>query len=118
MESAIYVQLNLFFFTSASIFQVVSDSLSIFPATGISLSLSSFGFRSWHLIYHYFVSCSYSLVDVFVRVMGDVFPELKDNEKKIKDIIKEEDPSFENTLAMVILVARSICISVTSIWPK
>ncbi|VAI09838.1 unnamed protein product [Triticum turgidum subsp. durum] len=40
-----------------------------------------------------------SLVDVFVRVMGDVFPELKDNEKKIKDIIEEEEASFENTLA-------------------
>uniref|UniRef100_N1QSG5 alanine--tRNA ligase n=1 Tax=Aegilops tauschii TaxID=37682 RepID=N1QSG5_AEGTA len=40
-----------------------------------------------------------SLVDVFVRVMGDVFPELKDNEKKIKGIIKEEEASFENTLA-------------------
>ncbi|VAH92362.1 unnamed protein product [Triticum turgidum subsp. durum] len=40
-----------------------------------------------------------SLVDVFVRVMGDVFPELKDNEKKIKDIIKDEEASFENTLA-------------------
>ncbi|VAH45821.1 unnamed protein product [Triticum turgidum subsp. durum] len=31
--------------------------------------------------------------------MGDVFPELKDNEKKIKAIIKEEEASFENTLA-------------------
>ncbi|KAM3292954.1 hypothetical protein ACQJBY_036525 [Aegilops geniculata] len=40
-----------------------------------------------------------SLVDVFVRVMGDVFPELKDNEKKIKDIIKDEEASFGNTLA-------------------
>ena len=70
------------------------------------------------MICHYFVSFLYSLVDVFVRVMGDVFPELKDNEKKIKDIIKEEEASFENTLAKVILVARSICISVTSIWPK
>ena len=50
--------------------------------------------------------------------MGDVFPELKDNEKKIKDIIKDEEASFENTLVKVMLVARSICISVTSIWPK
>ncbi|XP_044430762.1 alanine--tRNA ligase [Triticum aestivum] len=38
------------------------------------------------------------LVDVFVQLMGDVFPELKDNEKKIKDIIKDEEASFENTL--------------------
>ena len=28
-----------------------------------------------------------------------MFPELKDNEKKIKAIIKEEEASFENTLA-------------------
>ncbi|XP_062201662.1 alanine--tRNA ligase-like [Phragmites australis] len=40
-----------------------------------------------------------SLVNVFVQVMGDVFPELKDNEKKIKDIIRDEEESFENTLA-------------------
>uniref|UniRef100_A0ACD5U6P3 Uncharacterized protein n=1 Tax=Avena sativa TaxID=4498 RepID=A0ACD5U6P3_AVESA len=40
-----------------------------------------------------------SLVHDFVRVMGDVFPELKDNEKKIKDIIEDEEASFENTLA-------------------
>ncbi|KAF7095193.1 hypothetical protein CFC21_097418 [Triticum aestivum] len=39
-----------------------------------------------------------SLVDVFVQLMGDVFPELKDNEKKIKDIIKDEEASFEKTL--------------------
>ncbi|KAF7052439.1 hypothetical protein CFC21_060534 [Triticum aestivum] len=39
-----------------------------------------------------------SLVDVFVQLMGDVFPELKDNEKKIKDIIRDEEASFENTL--------------------
>ncbi|KAE8818188.1 Alanyl-tRNA synthetase, mitochondrial [Hordeum vulgare] len=39
-----------------------------------------------------------SLVDVFVQLMGDMFPELKDNEKKIKDIIKDEEASFENTL--------------------
>ncbi|XP_062205780.1 NADPH-dependent diflavin oxidoreductase 1-like isoform X2 [Phragmites australis] len=31
--------------------------------------------------------------------MGDVFPELKDNEKKIQDIIRDEEESFENTLA-------------------
>ena len=45
------------------------------------------------------------LVNVFVHVMGDVFPELKDNEKKIKDIIRDEEESFENTLAKVILVS-------------
>uniref|UniRef100_A0A0E0M617 Alanine--tRNA ligase n=1 Tax=Oryza punctata TaxID=4537 RepID=A0A0E0M617_ORYPU len=40
-----------------------------------------------------------SLVHVFVQLMGDVFPELKENEEKIKDIIKDEEESFENTLA-------------------
>ncbi|CAL4949710.1 unnamed protein product [Urochloa decumbens] len=40
-----------------------------------------------------------SLVNVVVQVMGDVFPELKENEKKIKDIIRDEEESFENTLA-------------------
>ncbi|KAM0909394.1 hypothetical protein ACQ4PT_014849 [Festuca glaucescens] len=39
-----------------------------------------------------------NLVDVFVGMMGDVFPELKENEKKIKDIIKDEEASFEKTL--------------------
>jgi len=32
-------------------------------------------------------------------MMGDVFPELKDNEKKIQDMIRDEEQSFENTLA-------------------
>ncbi|RCV43312.1 hypothetical protein SETIT_9G283700v2 [Setaria italica] len=40
-----------------------------------------------------------SLVNVFVQVMGDVFPEVKENEKKIQDIIRDEEESFENTLA-------------------
>ena len=70
--------------------------------------LSSFLFSNLHLIYHYFVFCLYSLVDVFVQLMGDVFPELKDNEKKIKDIIRDEEASFENTLVKVMLATRSI----------
>ena len=41
-------------------------------------------------------------------MMGDVFPELKDNEKKIQDMIRDEEQSFENTLAKVILVFRRI----------
>jgi len=40
-----------------------------------------------------------SLVNFFVQMMGDVFPELKDNEKKIQDMIRDEEQSFENTLA-------------------
>jgi len=49
-----------------------------------------------------------SLVNFFVQMMGDVFPELKDNEKKIHDMIRDEEESFENTLAKVILVFRRI----------
>ncbi|KAM3705712.1 hypothetical protein ACJW31_03G100300 [Castanea mollissima] len=38
------------------------------------------------------------LVSVVVRVMGDVFPELKQNEMRIRDIIAEEEASFGKTL--------------------
>ncbi|XP_039132084.1 LOW QUALITY PROTEIN: alanine--tRNA ligase [Dioscorea cayenensis subsp. rotundata] len=38
------------------------------------------------------------LVGVVVEVMGDVFPELKQHEKKIRDIIAEEEASFGRTL--------------------
>jgi hypothetical protein len=44
--------------------------------------------------------------------MGDTFPELKGNEKKIHDIIRDEEESFENTLAKVILVFKWFCITV------
>ncbi|GJN07247.1 hypothetical protein PR202_ga25065 [Eleusine coracana subsp. coracana] len=40
-----------------------------------------------------------SLVNVFVQLMSDVFPELKTHEKRIHDIIRDEEESFENTLA-------------------
>ncbi|TVU31275.1 hypothetical protein EJB05_22956 [Eragrostis curvula] len=40
-----------------------------------------------------------SLVNVFVQLMGDVFPDLKKNEKKIHAVIRDEEESFENTLA-------------------
>lgn len=36
-----------------------------------------------------------------VRVMGDVFPELKQNEMRIRDIIAEEEASFGKTLLKV-----------------
>ncbi|XP_017696248.2 alanine--tRNA ligase-like [Phoenix dactylifera] len=39
------------------------------------------------------------LVGVVVKVMGDVFPELKQYETKIKEIIAEEEASFGRTLA-------------------
>jgi len=42
-----------------------------------------------------------SLVGVVVEVMGDTFPELKQHEAKIKDIIAEEEASFERTLDRV-----------------
>ncbi|WCJ40033.1 Alanine--tRNA ligase [Euphorbia peplus] len=38
------------------------------------------------------------LVNIFVEVMGDIFPELKQNEERIKDIIAEEEASFGKTL--------------------
>ena len=36
-----------------------------------------------------------------VRVMGDVFPELKQNEIRIRDIIADEEASFGKTLLKV-----------------
>ncbi|XP_058004551.1 alanine--tRNA ligase isoform X2 [Hevea brasiliensis] len=38
------------------------------------------------------------LVNVVVKVMGDVFPELKQNEEYIREIIAEEEASFGKTL--------------------
>ncbi|XP_050203475.1 alanine--tRNA ligase-like [Mercurialis annua] len=38
------------------------------------------------------------LVNIVAKVMGDVFPELKQNEERIKEIIKEEEASFGKTL--------------------
>ncbi|KAJ7942686.1 Alanine--tRNA ligase [Quillaja saponaria] len=38
------------------------------------------------------------LVNVVVKVMGDIFPELKQHEGRIRDIIKEEEESFGKTL--------------------
>ena len=50
-----------------------------------------------------------SLVGVVVEVMGDTFPELKQHEAKIKEIIAEEEASFERTLDRVwfIMIYRS-----------
>lgn len=41
------------------------------------------------------------LVSSVIRVMGDVFTELKEHEKKITEIIKEEETSFCKTLEKV-----------------
>lgn len=45
-----------------------------------------------------------SLVGVVVGVMGDVFPELRQYEPRIQEIIAEEEASFGRTLVKVILV--------------
>lgn len=42
-----------------------------------------------------------------MKVMGDVFPELKQCEDKIKEIIAEEETSFGKTLVKVIFFTRS-----------
>lgn len=42
--------------------------------------------------------------------MGDVFPELKKNQAKIKEIISEEETSFSRTLVKVI----EYCMLITS----
>jgi alanyl-tRNA synthetase len=44
-------------------------------------------------------SLIYKLVDTLVKLMGDVYPELKKNQEKIKEIIKyEEESFFENII--------------------
>lgn len=47
----------------------------------------------------FFFTCR--LVSSVIRVMGDVFTELREHEKKITEIIKEEEASFCKTLAKV-----------------
>lgn len=49
------------------------------------------------------------LVDVVVKVMGDVFPELKQHEGRIRDIIADEEASFGKTLLKVRIIC---CINV------
>lgn len=44
------------------------------------------------------------LVNVVVRVMGDVFPELKLNEEHIRETIAAEEASFGKTLLKVHLI--------------
>jgi hypothetical protein len=50
---------------------------------------------------HYLTVVCCRLVDIVVAVMGDVFPELKKNQAKIKEIISEEETSFSRTLVKV-----------------
>ncbi|KAJ4896601.1 Alanine--tRNA ligase [Raphanus sativus] len=52
------------------------------------------------------------LVSSVIRVMGDVFRELKEHEKKITEIIKEEEAIFCKTLAKGTEKFRKVCQSV------
>lgn len=45
------------------------------------------------------------LVSVVVKVMGDVFPELKQHETNIRDTIAAEEASFGKTLLKVIIIS-------------
>ncbi len=40
----------------------------------------------------------YKLVDVLVRTMGDVFPEIRSRQQQVKDVLRLEEESFNRTL--------------------
>ena len=40
----------------------------------------------------------FKLVDVVAKTMGDVFPEVREKQKHIKETIKREEESFNKTL--------------------
>src|SRR6185437_3356642 len=40
----------------------------------------------------------YKLVDVLVVTMGDVFPEIRTNKKRVQDVIRMEEEAFNKTL--------------------
>lgn len=46
-------------------------------------------------------NCCARLVPIVVKVMGDVFPELKHHETRIREIIADEETSFGRTLLKV-----------------
>lgn len=46
----------------------------------------------------------FRLVNIVVKVMGDVFPELKQREAHIREIIAAEEASFGKTLLKVSLI--------------
>ncbi|WZZ60031.1 hypothetical protein YC2023_060138 [Brassica napus] len=56
------------------------------------------------------------LVSSVIRVMGDVFTELKEHEKKITEIIKEEEASFCKTLAKGIEKFRKAVFDAFILW--
>ena len=47
---------------------------------------------------------NYRLVSIVVDVMGDVFPELRQHQVLIKDVIKEEEESFGRTSIKVRII--------------
>lgn len=60
------------------------------------------------------------LVNVVVRVMGDVFPEVKQHEGHIRDIIAAEEASFGKTLlkvsmSVVYSAVFNFCIDLSSL---
>ena len=40
----------------------------------------------------------YKLVDVLVRTMGDVFPEIRTRKQQVKDVLRLEEEAFNRTL--------------------
>jgi alanyl-tRNA synthetase len=53
----------------------------------------------------------YKLVDTLVKIMGDVFPEIKDKKNYVKKIIKAEEKSFNATLDRGIELFDKIALS-------
>ena len=46
----------------------------------------------------------YKLVDVLVSTMGDIFPEIRERQQFVKDVLKREEESFNRTLDKGILL--------------
>ena len=40
----------------------------------------------------------YKLVDVLAKTMGDVFPEIREKQKHVEDVIRREEEAFNRTL--------------------
>ena len=58
----------------------------------------------------------FKLVDVVAKTMGDVFPELREKQKTIKDVIRREEGAFNKTLDKGIeLFEREVARGVSSI---
>ena len=60
----------------------------------------------------------FSLVGPLVEVMGNYFPELKQHESKIRNIIAEEETSFGKTILKVIFRCSLLShFGISSIFP-